>query len=407
MDSLTQITLGAAVGEVVLGKKIGNRAMMWGAVAGTIPDLDVVANLFMDDMGALAFHRGISHSLAFAVVVPWMIGWLVWRLYETGTYKTQIFKTLSSVFGAAFLGFVVLALNFIVKTASGGWSIISIAITGAIAIYLLSRLWKNYLQKEVYDIETTYRDWVWFFFLTIVTHPILDCFTAFGTQLFEPFSNYRVSWDNISVADPLYTIWYILFLIPAGFLVRSNNTRRTFAWLALGISGCYMLLTLYNKNRTDIIFEKSLAKNGIVADRYMTSPSILANILWNGVAETDSSFYFSSYSIFDKKDEFLDFIEFKKDYSMIEGHEEDRAIKILKWFTNGYFNVTKNKDGNLYLNDLRYGSRDGTFNEDSQYIFNFKLVKKETGELDALDTGRPTEDEDFSFDPIFKRWRGI
>ena len=38
MDSLTQIVLGAAVGEAVLGKKVGNKAMLWGAIAGTIPD---------------------------------------------------------------------------------------------------------------------------------------------------------------------------------------------------------------------------------------------------------------------------------------------------------------------------------------------------------------------------------
>ena len=46
MDSLTQIVLGAAVGEAVLGKKVGNKAMMWGAIAGTIPDLDVLSKLF-------------------------------------------------------------------------------------------------------------------------------------------------------------------------------------------------------------------------------------------------------------------------------------------------------------------------------------------------------------------------
>ena len=63
MDSLSQITLGAAVGELILGKKIGNRAMVWGAVAGTIPDLDVVGNYFMTDLDGLLFHRGISHSI--------------------------------------------------------------------------------------------------------------------------------------------------------------------------------------------------------------------------------------------------------------------------------------------------------------------------------------------------------
>ena len=42
MDSLTQIVLGAAVGEAVLGRKIGNKAILYGAIAGTIPDLDVI-----------------------------------------------------------------------------------------------------------------------------------------------------------------------------------------------------------------------------------------------------------------------------------------------------------------------------------------------------------------------------
>ncbi|MBK9108990.1 MAG: metal-dependent hydrolase [Saprospiraceae bacterium] len=46
MDSITQIVLGAACGEMVAGRKMGNRAMIWGGVAGTIPDLDVMANFF-------------------------------------------------------------------------------------------------------------------------------------------------------------------------------------------------------------------------------------------------------------------------------------------------------------------------------------------------------------------------
>jgi inner membrane protein len=63
MDSLTQITLGAAVGEVVLGKKVGNKAILWGAVAGTIPDLDVAFGVFMEPVQRLVFHRGFSHSI--------------------------------------------------------------------------------------------------------------------------------------------------------------------------------------------------------------------------------------------------------------------------------------------------------------------------------------------------------
>ena len=82
MDSLTQIVLGAAVGEVVLGKKVGNKAMLYGAIAGTIPDLDVLASHFTDTTKALAFHRGFTHSIVFSILFAPLFAWLVSR-YET------------------------------------------------------------------------------------------------------------------------------------------------------------------------------------------------------------------------------------------------------------------------------------------------------------------------------------
>lgn len=68
MDSLTQATLGAAVGEAILGKKIGNRAIIWGALFGTIPDLDIIFAPLLDNAQNLAFHRGGSHSLLLMVI---------------------------------------------------------------------------------------------------------------------------------------------------------------------------------------------------------------------------------------------------------------------------------------------------------------------------------------------------
>jgi inner membrane protein len=68
MDSLTQIVLGAAVGEAVLGRKVGNKAMLYGAIAGTIPDLDVISSFFTDTVTALEIHRGFTHSVFFSVV---------------------------------------------------------------------------------------------------------------------------------------------------------------------------------------------------------------------------------------------------------------------------------------------------------------------------------------------------
>lgn len=82
MDSLTQIILGAAVGEAVLGKKLGNKALLYGAIAGTIPDLDILSSFFTDTVTALEIHRGFTHSIIFAVLFSPLFAWIVTR-YES------------------------------------------------------------------------------------------------------------------------------------------------------------------------------------------------------------------------------------------------------------------------------------------------------------------------------------
>jgi inner membrane protein len=81
LDSLTQIVLGASVGELVLGKKIGNKAILWGSVAGTIPDLDVLLRYFTDEISTTEMHRGFSHSIIFAVLIAPILGWLAKRIH--------------------------------------------------------------------------------------------------------------------------------------------------------------------------------------------------------------------------------------------------------------------------------------------------------------------------------------
>ena len=97
MDSLTQIILGAAVGEAVLGKKVGNKAMLYGAIAGTIPDLDIFSSYFTDTVTAISIHRGFTHSFVFAVLFAFIFGWIVSK-YEI--YKN--FKAWSWLFFWAF-----------------------------------------------------------------------------------------------------------------------------------------------------------------------------------------------------------------------------------------------------------------------------------------------------------------
>ena len=80
MDSLTQLALGAAVGEATLGRRVGNRALAWGAVCGTLPDLDVFIPLG-DAVRDFTYHRSASHSLFVLTLLTPVLVWLILKLH--------------------------------------------------------------------------------------------------------------------------------------------------------------------------------------------------------------------------------------------------------------------------------------------------------------------------------------
>ncbi|CAL2089673.1 Inner membrane protein [Tenacibaculum sp. 190524A02b] len=107
MDSLTQIVLGAATAEAVVGKKIGNKALLLGAIAGTIPDLDVLASPFLNAVDELVFHRSFSHSLLFVILGSWLFAYLFWKTFR---WKKLVFKDLYLLFSLCFLTHILLDL---------------------------------------------------------------------------------------------------------------------------------------------------------------------------------------------------------------------------------------------------------------------------------------------------------
>lgn len=80
MDSVTQAALGATVGALVAGPHVPRKALLLGAVAGTLPDLDVFYNFFTDDVGRLVSHRSVTHSLIIAPFVAYGLSRLAVRL---------------------------------------------------------------------------------------------------------------------------------------------------------------------------------------------------------------------------------------------------------------------------------------------------------------------------------------
>ena len=400
MDSLTQITLGAAVGEVVLGKKIGNRALLWGAVGGTIPDLDVIGNFFMSEVDSLAFHRGISHSIFFAVIASIIIGWIIKNFY-----KSEYYRYLAFLGWAAFTGGILILINIILKKPS--IHLLAFGLSAALYIYLIVRLARRYIFNPSAELpEATTREWQWLFFWTIFTHPLLDAFTTYGTQLFQPFSDYRVAFNTISVADPIYSIPFLMCVIICSFFNRKSEKRKWINYAGLIMSSLYLTFTVFNKMRIDSTFEKSLKKQGIVYERYMTTPTILNNVLWSGIAQSGDTYYLGSYSLFDTQE--IKFTALKQNENMLQNSSDDRTVRILKWFTNGYYNVITRKDGKLQMNDLRYGSLNNNYLDEDSYVFRFPLEQNENGNYDVLDSdcGPPEGSEKEMMSILIERIKG-
>lgn len=83
MDSLSQVVLGAITFALVKDKEIGKKSLVYGAVLGTIPDLDVLLNPFFDSVQELAIHRAFSHSIFFSILLSLLAGKLLSNKYHT------------------------------------------------------------------------------------------------------------------------------------------------------------------------------------------------------------------------------------------------------------------------------------------------------------------------------------
>jgi inner membrane protein len=282
MDSITQATLGAAIGEALLGKRIGNKGALLGAIIATIPDLDVLFLPLFDQVQRISIHRGISHSIAFCLLATFIFTWLMSR-----------------------------------------WK------------------WTKEIDKK--------RIWL-FNFLVLFTHVLLDAFTTYGTQLFLPFSDYRVSFDSINIVDPFYTVPLLIGLIISMILVRKQmlNAFRPNR-IGLLVSSLYLVLTLLNKQYVEGVFQRALEQEGIRTEDILTVPVELGNVHWYGVAQQNGMLYMAKYDELDPKEIVYDSFEMNEELlDKIDSQLADRLV----WFAQGYF-VAAESEGKIRVYNMQ------------------------------------------------------
>ncbi|MBC8754862.1 metal-dependent hydrolase [Kordia sp. YSTF-M3] len=285
MDSISQAVLGAAIGEAVLGKKIGNKGAVVGAIIATIPDLDVIFYLFYDKLEMLSIHRGFSHSILF------------------------------SILGALLIAFA------------------------------LSKI------KWLQNIK--FNRLLLFTWLCLFTHVLLDTFTAYGTQLFLPFSDQRVGFDSVNVIDPLYTVPLIIGLILSLWSYKSKLKRATFNNYGLLISSLYLIFTLIHKEFVKAEISTRMAQENIEYNSLLTMPVGIANINWYGVAKGRDSIYMLKYSILSDMEDSIEAFPIHEEYLDLI---DKNVAKKMRWFAKGFYTVEK-EDNNIRIYNLQVDMR--------------------------------------------------
>ena len=285
MDSITQGVLGAAIGEAILGKKIGKKGAILGAVIATVPDLDVILYLFYDKLEMLSIHRGFSHSIMF------------------------------SILGAILIAFI--------------------------------------LSKLIWLQDIKFQTLLLFSWLSLFTHILLDTFTAYGTQLFLPFSNERLGFDSINVVDPFYTIPLIIGVILSTSTFKSKYDRSKFNNYGIIISSLYLIFTLVNKEIVKIDVSESLASQKIEYTDLLTMPVGIGNINWYGVAKSRDSIFMLKHSILSANNHTIESFPINEAYlSLVDKEMADH----MRWFAKGFYTVEKEND-NIRIYNLQVDMR--------------------------------------------------
>lgn len=297
MDSLSQLVLGSALCVATMGRRTTVvRSAAWGAVAGTLPDLDVLIN-HGDPILNMVLHRAETHALF----------WL----------------TLFSLPFAA----------------------------------LVARL-----QGE----QTLWRRWWLALWLALVTHPLLDAMTVYGTQLALPFSNHPFGLGSMFIIDPLYTLPLLIGVV---WVLVSRGAPRGLAANATGLvlSTAYLAWSAVAQSHVERVAAAALAAQGISAERVLVTPTAFNTVLWRVVA-LDGPHYHEGFRSLRDATPHMQFDRFDRGNALAAQVRNIDGVQRLAAFSHGFYKVHE-ANGRVHITDLRMG-------QEPSYVFAFAVAER-------------------------------
>jgi inner membrane protein len=227
------------------------------------------------------------------------------------------------------------------------------------------------------------RRWWLAVWLALVTHPLLDALTIYGTQLWLPFSDRPVGLGSVFVIDPLVTLPLLVGVIAALTL----RAPRALAWNRAGLAlGCaYLAWSVVAQAWVRGQAVDALHAQGVVRPVHLlVTPAPFNTLLWRVVAvSSDGRRYVEGFrSLLDPGDRPWRFDTFDRGSRFLPDERlRGWHLNRMLWFTRGHWKLERRTDGALVLSDLRMG-------QEPSYVFTFRFPPRGDGALPQAVGGR-------------------
>ncbi len=114
----------------------------------------------------------------------------------------------------------------------------------------------------------------------------IDACTSYGTYLLWPLSNTRISWNIISIVDPVFT-----FLLLIGMIAGLKTSNTSYSRLGIGLAGCYLLIAVFQLNRAEESIHELAERRGHEIEKVVIKPTMGNNLLWRSVYLSEGKFH--------------------------------------------------------------------------------------------------------------------
>jgi inner membrane protein len=201
------------------------------------------------------------------------------------------------------------------------------------------------------------RDWIGLCVAALFTHPLLDAFTTYGTQLLAPFSRQRFAWDAVAIVDPLYSLVLALAIVLGLRRGVSTPAARRAAWAGLALSSAYVGAGLVVNERAEAIARAQLAAEGVGAARVSAYPTLFQLPFRRIVARSGAEVRIGWLSVVAPRPIAWEGFE-AAGGPLVEAARRAETVRVLEWFAMGEATprVEATAGGaTVEFDDLRYG----------------------------------------------------